>query len=57
MSSDNNETDSLKQGSFVYDLKFLKQHDDSLVVLSNDSDKAQVIVSRKGSSEVLKIIK
>ena len=50
--SDNNETDSLKQGSFVYDLNFLKQHDDSAVVLSNDSGKAQVIVSPKYQAKV-----
>jgi hypothetical protein len=51
-SSDNNETDSLKQGSFVYDLNFLKEHDDSVVVLSNDSGKAQVIVSPKYQAKV-----
>jgi len=50
--SDNNVTDSLKQGSFVYDLHFLKQHDDSVVVLSNDSGKAQVIVSPKYQAKV-----
>ncbi|MEO6844156.1 MAG: DUF6786 family protein [Ginsengibacter sp.] len=51
-SSDGNATDSLKQGSFVYDLHFLKQHDDSVVVLSNDSGKAQVIVSPKYQAKV-----
>lgn len=51
-SSNNNTTDSLKQGSFVYDLHFLKQHDDSVVVLSNDSGKAQVIVSPKYQAKV-----
>jgi hypothetical protein len=51
-SSDNNETDSLKQGSFVYDLNFLKEYDDSVVVLSNDSGKAQVIVSPKYQAKV-----
>ena len=51
-SSDNNAADSLKQGSFVYDLNFLKQHDDSVVVLSNDSGKAQVIVSPKYQAKV-----
>ena len=50
--SGNNATDSLKQGSFVYDLHFLKQHDDSLVLLSNDSGKAQVIVSPKYQAKV-----
>jgi len=51
-SADNNVTDSLKQGSFSYDLNFLKQHDDSVVVLSNDSGKAQVIVSPKYQAKV-----
>lgn len=50
--SDNNVTDSLKQGSFAYDLNFLKQHDDSVVVLSNDAGKAQVIVSPKYQAKV-----
>ena len=50
--SDNNVTDSLKQGSFAYDLHFLKQHDDSVVVLSDDSGKAQVIVSPKYQAKV-----
>jgi len=49
---DNNVTDSLKQGSFVYDLHFLKQHDNSVVVLSDDSGKAQVIVSPKYQAKV-----
>ena len=47
-----NTTDSLSQGSFGYDLQFLKQHDDSVVVLSNDSGKAQVIVSPKYQAKV-----
>ena len=51
-SPDNNATDSLKQGSFAYDLHFLKQHDDSLVVLNNGSDNAQVIVSPKYQAKV-----
>lgn len=50
--SDNNSTDSLKQGSFAYDANFLKTHDDSLVVLSNDGGKAQVIVSPKYQAKV-----
>lgn len=50
--SDNNSTDSLKQGSFAYDVNFLKTHDDSLVVLSNDEGKAQVIVSPKYQAKV-----
>ena len=50
--SDSNPTDSLTQGSFVYDLNFLKQHDDSLIVLSNDSGLAQVVVSPKYQAKV-----
>ncbi|MEO6894979.1 MAG: DUF6786 family protein [Ginsengibacter sp.] len=50
--SDTNKPDSSMQGSFGYDLQFLKQHDDSLVVLSNDSGKAQVIVSPKYQAKV-----
>ncbi|MGN6296831.1 MAG: DUF6786 family protein, partial [Ginsengibacter sp.] len=45
-------TDSLKQGSFGYDVNFLKQHDDSLIILSNDEGKAQVIVSPKYQAKV-----
>ncbi len=48
----NNEADSSKQGSYAYDLHFLKQHDDSVVVLSNNSGKAQVIVSPKYQAKV-----
>ncbi len=51
-SSGSNSTDSLRQGSFVYDLHFLKQHDDSIVVLSSDSGKAQIIVSPKYQAKV-----
>lgn len=48
----NNDLDSSQKGSFGYDLKFLQQHDDSLVVLRNDSGKAQVIVSPKYQAKV-----
>ncbi len=51
-SPENPSTDSLKQGSFAYDINFLKTHDDSLVVLSNDGGKAQVIVSPKYQAKV-----
>ena len=51
-SADNNATDSLEKGSFSYDLNFLKQHDASVVVLSNDSGKAQVIVSPQYQAKV-----
>jgi len=43
---------SSQKGSFGYDLNFLKQHDDSVVVLNNDSDRAQVIVSPKYQAKV-----
>lgn len=39
-------------GTFGYDLHFLQQHDDSLVVLSNDSTDAKVIVSPKYQGKV-----
>jgi len=50
--SKKNATDSLGKGSFNYDLNFLKQHDDSIVVLSTDDGKAQVIVSPKYQAKV-----
>jgi hypothetical protein len=56
--SEQNQTDnnddliSSQKGSFGYDLNFLKQHDDSIVVLNNDSDRAQVIVSPKYQAKV-----
>ncbi|MEO8109059.1 MAG: hypothetical protein ABI594_03455 [Ginsengibacter sp.] len=43
----NNSTDSFRLGSFGYNLHFLKQQDDSVVVLSDGSGKAQLIVSPK----------
>ena len=51
-SPDKNSTDSLNQGSFGYDLQFLKKHDDSVVVLSNNAGKEQVIVSPKYQAKV-----
>ena len=56
--SEQNQTDnnddliSSQKGSFGYDLNFLKQHDNSIVVLNNDSDRAQVIVSPKYQAKV-----
>jgi hypothetical protein len=50
--TDKSNTDSFNKGSFGYDLQFLKKHDDSLVVLSNDSGKTQVIVSPKYQAKV-----
>jgi hypothetical protein len=46
-------TDSVayKEGSFGYDLNFLKQHDD-VVVLQTDSGQSQVIVSPKYQAKV-----
>jgi hypothetical protein len=48
----NDDLISSQKGSFGYDLNFLKQHDDSIVVLNNDSDRAQVIVSPKYQAKV-----
>ncbi|MEO6638415.1 MAG: DUF6786 family protein [Ginsengibacter sp.] len=48
----NNSTDSFIQGSFGYDLHFLKQQDDSVVMLSDVSGKARVIVSPKYQAKV-----
>lgn len=47
-----NDSTSFKQGTFGYDLNFLKKHDDSLVVLRNDSGESQVIVSPKYQAKV-----
>jgi len=46
-----NETAAPVMGSFSYDLQFLRQHD-SVVVLKNDSGRAQVIVSPKYQAKV-----
>src|SRR6185312_4965300 len=50
--TDKSNTNSFSKGSFGYDLQFLKKHDDSLAVLSNDSGKTQVIVSPKYQAKV-----
>ena len=50
--SADNAKDSTTQGSFGYDVHFLQQHDDSIVVLSNDSGKARIIVSPKYQAKV-----
>lgn len=42
---------SFQPGSFGYDLHFLQQHD-SVIVLKNENDKAQVIVSPKYQAKV-----
>jgi len=44
--------DSFGKGSFGYDLAFLKQKDNSLIVLSGDNGKAQIIVSPKYQGKV-----
>jgi len=44
--------DSLRLESFGYDLHFSKQQADSLVILSNDTGKAQVFVSPKYLAKV-----
>jgi ribosomal protein L30E len=46
-----NEAVSLKEGSFGYDLNFLKQHD-SVIVLKSDGENSQVIVSPKYQAKV-----
>lgn len=51
-SAGSNEQDSYQPGSFGYDVHFLQQHDDSMVVLKNDSGTAQVIVSPKYQAKV-----
>ncbi|MEO9003082.1 MAG: DUF6786 family protein [Ginsengibacter sp.] len=47
-----NDKSSYPKGSFGYDLHFLKQHDDSVVVLSMDSSAARIIVSPKYQAKV-----
>lgn len=49
---ESSDLDSAKRGSFGYDLQFLRKHDDSVVILSNDSGKDQVIVSPKYEAKV-----
>ncbi len=51
-SAGSDEQDSYQPGSFGYDVHFLQQHDDSMVVLKNDSGTAQVIVSPKYQAKV-----
>lgn len=51
-SAGSNEPDSYQPGSFGYDMHFLQQQDDSMVVLKNDSGAAQVIVSPKYQAKV-----
>ena len=45
-------SDSFGKGSFGYDLAFLKQKDNSLIVLSGNNGKAQIIVSPKYQGKV-----
>lgn len=48
---ENKDSLSYKEGSFGYDLDFLKQHD-SVVVLQSDNENSQVIVSPKYQGKV-----
>ncbi|MCW3106410.1 MAG: hypothetical protein JWQ09_916, partial [Segetibacter sp.] len=48
---ENKEATSYKEGSFGYDLNFLKEHD-SVVVLKNDGENSQVLVSPKYQAKV-----
>ncbi len=43
---ENKDVTSYKEGTFGYDLNFLKQHD-SVVVLKSDGENSQIIVSPK----------
>ncbi len=47
-----NQQSALEPGSFGYDLNFLKNQDDKLVVLMNEDSTAQVIVSAKYQGKV-----
>ena len=49
--AENKDSLSYKEGSFGYDLNFLKQHD-SLVILLSDNGNSQVIVSPKYQAKV-----
>lgn len=46
------QTEDFKEGTFGYDLNFLKQRDSNLVVLANQNGSAQVIVSAKYQAKV-----
>ncbi len=48
---ENNNSISYKEGSFGYDLTFLKQHD-SVVILKGDDENSQVLVSSKYQAKV-----
>jgi hypothetical protein len=50
--SDSVDLGSYPKGSFGYDLNYLQKQDDSLIVLANDSEKSQVIVSSKYQAKV-----
>ena len=52
-STDNNkDSTTYQQGTFGYDLNFLQQHDDSVVVLKADNNNAAIIVSPKYQAKV-----
>ena len=48
----NSQKSKNKQGTFGYDLNYLSQKDDGLIVLSGNGGKAQVIVSAKYQAKV-----
>lgn len=50
--SKSDDSDSYSQGSYGYDLHFLQQQDDSVIVLATDSEKSQIIVSPKYQAKV-----
>lgn len=50
--SNSSDLGSYPKGSFGYDLNFLQEQDDSLILLGNDSENAQVIVSAKFQAKV-----
>ena len=45
-------TGSYQKGTFGYDLAYLSQHDNGLIVLTGNDDKAQIIVSAKYQGKV-----
>ncbi len=48
----NKSDSSSAKGSFGYDLAFLRNHDDSLIVLSNQGEQARIAVSAKYQAKV-----
>ena len=50
--SQTNKRDDFEKGAFGYDLAYLSQKDDGLIVLTGNDDKAQIIVSAKYQAKV-----